>query len=242
MPAALTVAEIDEQLSAAADPSRAQKEREYLKSNATHLGVKVPTMHTIARSTAKLLDRQQLLAVAQLLWDEPQPPIHERRFVAADLMANAADRLTPDDLPLIERFVREARTWALIDTLAPHVVGPLADRYPTETTAALDGWAQDEDFWVRRAALLAHLVPLRQGRGDWDRFARYADQMLEDREFFVAKAIGWVLRDTARRRPDLVLTWAEPRMHRIGSVTAREVVKPYPPDVQQRLRASQRGE
>ena len=45
---------------------------------------------------------------------------------------------------------------------------------------------------------------LRRGTGDFERFARYADAMLDEREFFVRKAIGWVLRDTARKRPDLV--------------------------------------
>ena len=28
--------------------------------------------------------------------------------------------------------------------------------------------------------------------------------MLEEREFFIRKAIGWVLRETSKRRPELV--------------------------------------
>jgi 3-methyladenine DNA glycosylase AlkD len=34
--------------------------------------------------------------------------------------------------------------------------------------------------------------------------------MLDDKEFFVHKAIGWVLRDTAGKRPDLVYAWLLP--------------------------------
>ncbi len=90
----------------------------------------------------------------------------------------------------------------------------------------LDRWAIDDDFWIRRSALLALLVPLRRGAGDFDRFARYADVMLEEKEFFIRKAIGWVLRDTARRRPDLVFGWALPRAERMSGVTVRELVKP----------------
>ena len=51
--------------------------------------------------------------------------------------------------------------------------------------------------------MLALLVPLRRGGGDFTRFGRYADAMLEEKEFFIRKAIGWVLRDTAAA-PDLV--------------------------------------
>ncbi len=66
----------------------------------------------------------------------------------------------------------------------------------------------------------------KDGEGDFARFSAYADQMLEEREFFVRKAIGWVLRDTARRRPDLVYRWLLPRARRASGVTVREAVKP----------------
>ena len=65
-----------------------------------------------------------------------------------------------------------------------------------------------------------------EGGGDFDRFARYADALLDEREFFIRKAIGWVLRDTARKRPDLVYEWFLPRAARASGVTVREVLKP----------------
>jgi 3-methyladenine DNA glycosylase AlkD len=101
----------------------------------------------------------------------------------------------------------------------------LAERYP-ELGTVLDRWAGDPDFWLRRSAMLALLIPLRQGRGDFERFGRYADAMLDEREFFIRKAIGWVLRDTARRRPDLVYEWLLPRAARASGVSIREAVKP----------------
>lgn len=214
------------------------RERDYLKSNLAHHGVPVPVLHRIARRVGKGLSRHELTHVVQQLWDEPQDrPVYERRFLAADVTADRVDVLVPADLALVERLCREARTWAIIDTLAPRVVGPLAERYPAEVGPVLDSWSRDDDFWMRRCALLAHLIPLRQGRGDWTRFTRYADDLLDDREFFVAKAIGWVLRDTGRTRPDLVLGWIEPRITRLQSVSVREALKPLPEDDQQRLRA-----
>jgi 3-methyladenine DNA glycosylase AlkD len=50
--------------------------------------------------------------------------------------------------------------------------------------------------------------------------------MLCEREFFIGKAIGWLLRDTGRRRPDLVYEWLLPRAARASTVTIREAVKP----------------
>jgi 3-methyladenine DNA glycosylase AlkD len=47
-----------------------------------------------------------------------------------------------------------------------------------------------------------------------------------EREFFIRKVIGWVLRDTGRRRPELVYEWLLPRAARASAVTIREAVKP----------------
>jgi hypothetical protein len=73
--------------------------------------------------------------------------------------------------------------------------------------------------------MLALLRPLRRGRGDFQRFAGYADRMLEDREFFIRKSIGWVLRETGKPQPDVVYAWLLPRAGRASGVTVREAVK-----------------
>lgn len=61
-----------------------------------------------------------------------------------------------------------------------------------------------------------------------DRFGRYADGLLDEREFFVRKAIGGVLRETGKKRPDLVYSWLAPRAHRASGVTLCEAVKYLP--------------
>ena len=141
---------------------------------------------------------------------------------------------------LLERLLRESRTWALVDGLAGSVVGSLVERAPT-AAAALDRWAVDGDFWIRRSALLALLVPLRGGAGDFDRFGRYAEAMLDEKEFFIRKAIGWVLRDTGRKRPDMVFGWLLPRAARASGVTLREACKPLSIDQRAAIEAARRG-
>lgn len=220
-----TADEIEARLRALGTPERATHEARYLKSSLSHLGARVPQVRREARSAAKALSsREELLALVKALWAKP---VHERRTCAAYLLQARVDLLGPADLPLIERLVRESGTWALVDVLAAHVAGPLIVRHP-EAAADLDAWARDEDFWVRRAALLSQLEPLRAGAG-FERFGRYADAMLEEREFFIRKAIGWVLREAGRVRPDEVCAWLEPRTARASGVTMREAVKHLPP-------------
>jgi 3-methyladenine DNA glycosylase AlkD len=64
--------------------------------------------------------------------------------------------------------------------------------------------------------------------------------MLEEREFFIRKAIGWVLREAGKRQPDAVAAWLAPRTHRASGVTMREAVKYLPPAVAGELMAAYR--
>jgi len=237
-----TVALVDEQLRAAGTQERAAKEAAYLKSSLRHYGVTVPEIRTVVRPVAKqVVDHDQLMQLVTMLWDEPRDePVHERRFAAAVLLWQRLDLLSIADLGLIERLVREAETWALVDTLVPHPVGAIVETDPDRARPTLDRWAENDNFWLRRAALLAYLVALREGRGDWDQFAAYADAMLTDSEFFVRKAIGWILRDTARKRPELVRDWLAPRTDRISGVAVREAVKKLDPTDRDRILAAYR--
>lgn len=234
MDAARIAADLDAALRRAGTPERAANERRYLKSDLDHYGVSMGDLRSLARGVGSAhpdLDRGELLALVEALWSEP---VHERRMLAAVLLERHQTLLEAADADLLERLLRQSRTWALVDGLAASVAGPLVARHP-ELGATLDRWAEDGDFWIRRSALLALLGPLRAGRGDFTRFARYADAMLEEREFFVRKAIGWVLRETGKRRPELVAAWLAPRTGRASGVTVREAVKYLAPDDATRL-------
>ena len=225
MDIAQVVTEIDRELRARSTPERAQQEQRYLKSTLEHYGTTVPEIRSVAKTVRRQhaeLDHDDLVTLVGALW---AAPVHERRTVTVELLVLYVDRLRPTDMALLERLLRESRIWALVDALAASVVGGLIERDPT-SVATLDRWATDDDFWIRRSALLALLIALRKGEGDFERFSRYADAMLDEKEFFIRKAIGWVLRDTARKRPDMVYEWLLPRAARASGVTLREAVKP----------------
>jgi 3-methyladenine DNA glycosylase AlkD len=203
------------------------QERAYLKSSLEFLGVSVPAGRAATkrflRGHPELAERDLLLATVEALWSRQ---VFERRRAAVELLELRGPVVRLEDLGLIERLVRDSYTWALVDELAADVAGRLvADHFEDPVVdATLDAWAGDVDFWVRRSALLAHLAVLKRGMG-FERFARYADVMLDEREFFIRKAIGWVLREEGRRRPDLVAAWLLPRADRASGVTVNEAVK-----------------
>lgn len=209
-----------------ADPVRAVQEQAYLKSEREFLGVTVPVARKVVAAAVKqhaVDDRVDVVAVTEVCWEHPS---FDARRAAVEVLSLRHAVLLPEDLELIEAMLRDGETWAIVDSLAAKVVGSIVRRFPGETGPVLDRWAADPDsFWIRRSAMLALLEDLRSGGGDWDRFCRYADSMLHEKEFFIRKAIGWILRDTSRKRPDLVWDWVEPRLDDMSGVTKREALK-----------------
>jgi 3-methyladenine DNA glycosylase AlkD len=229
-------AEIESALRAHGTPERAEGAKRYLKSELEFIGVATPPFRKLISETLKAsprLDRRRLLATVRALWAEP---VFELRSAAVELLMRYAALLEAADIAVVETFLRQSHTWALVDALAPHVAGPLLERFP-ELGAVLDRWAEDGDFWLRRAALLALLVPLRLGGGDFERFARFADGMLDEREFFIRKAIGWVLREVGKTRPELVVGFLGPRLERAAGLTVREATRHLPASARDRLLA-----
>jgi 3-methyladenine DNA glycosylase AlkD len=215
---------------------RAEQEKRYLKSDLEFIGVTVPDLRRAVKAAVKGypgLDRQAAVAWAAALWREP---VFERRMAAVEILRIAGQQLRASDLAAIETLIRDARTWALVDSLAGDVAGGIALRDPS-SWPRIDAWAADEDFWVRRSALLALLPGIRAGRPDLDRFERYAALMLTEKEFFIRKATGWVLREISKRDPRWVAAWTARHATVVSGVTFREAVRRLPPDEAARLRA-----
>jgi hypothetical protein len=66
---------------------------------------------------------------------------------------------------------------------------------------------------------------------------RYATPMLAEKEFFIRKAIGWVLRETAKKDPAYVATWTRSHLAQMSGVTFTEAVRRLPAGQAAELRA-----
>jgi 3-methyladenine DNA glycosylase AlkD len=229
--------EIEVRLREFGSPERAEGEKRYLKSDLEFIGTTLGQIRGVVRETSEPPGHDELVAVATELWARP---IFERRLAAVMLLERSAVDLGPDDLPFVERLVRESRTWALVDAIADDVLGRIVAAAPDGCAAQMDRWATDDDFWVRRSSLLCELRPIRKGQ-PLEPFLVRADAMLDEREFFIRKAIGWVLREAGKRRPDEVAAWLAPRTHRASGVTMREAVKYLPSETGQALMGAYRA-
>src|SRR5688572_7761505 len=176
-------ARIEASLRAAGTVNRAVGEKAYLRSDLEFTGTTVIGTRSVVKEVDEEidLDHDGLMSLVGALWSKP---VFERRLAATVLLQRHPGLVSVADVPLLERIVRDSRTWALVDYLACDVLGRMVIADPDGMTPVMDRWASDGDFWVRRSSLLCELRPIRAGN-DLDRFLVRADAMLGEREFFI---------------------------------------------------------
>jgi 3-methyladenine DNA glycosylase AlkD len=165
------------------------------------------------------------------LW---QVPNFELRAVAVALLERRPDLLSADDLELAEELLRRSKTWALVDWLCQKAAAPVLALRP-DARQVLQRWSRDDDFWIRRSSMLVLLPGLRTGAGDWELFASFASAMIDETEFFIRKAIGWVLREVAKKRPELSYRFLSEHIDRVAGLTLREGAKYLPEEQRDEL-------
>ena len=177
-----------------ADPERAVQMAAYMKGVAPFLGIYAQPRRAALRREWKALPAptsDELGFAARSLMQLPEREYH---YAAYDLIDRY--RRYADGSFLIE-FGGELLTttpwWDTVDGLVNAAVSPLCRVYPVPTL--IDAWSESGDRWLVRAAI-GHQ---RGWRGDPDvpRVLALCDRHWNDPEFFVAKAIGWALRDLA---------------------------------------------
>ncbi|ROO90198.1 3-methyladenine DNA glycosylase AlkD [Actinocorallia herbida] len=221
-------ARISAELAALGTPERAVQEKRYLKSSLDHFGATLPATRRVAVRESEGMSRARLLDLVAELWDTS---VHELHMAAVEALAHRAEALDRRDLPLAERLIRESAGWALVDPLAIQVVGPILG----DDLAPLDRWITDPDLWIRRTALLAHIPRARAGTADLPRIAAYAEAALPEKEFFIRKSLGWLLRELTRTEPGWVADWVAAHLRTASGVTFREAVRRLPDETREAL-------
>ncbi len=223
-----------QQFKALGDPERAAQEKRYLKSPFQFYGVSVPRIRAVAkafRRENRRISKESLWELSQALW---QGDFHEERALAMVLLEEYRALLDYADMPSLQRMLRESVNWDQVDEISVHLVGPLLEK-DGRVLEYLKRWSKDPNFWMRRAALLSQLLLFRDGKGDKALFYSFADEMMEEKEFFVRKAIGWVLREMSKADPEEVFRFVAENRDRMSGVTLREATRRLPERMREQL-------
>ena len=124
---------------------------------------------------------------------------------------------------IISGWLDEVDTWALVDPLG-WSVGLLIRKDP-EVSRVLRKWSSSQNVWRRRMTIVPYVDLCMKGhyRPEYGPLILEALQPhLGDPEFFVAKAVGWVLRELSKHDPSLVRAYMDEKEASISKLALRE--------------------
>lgn len=209
-------------LAAHADPDRAAPMQAYMKVEQPFRGVPAPQRKTLLRAALKahpIETADAYESVIRALWEGTY---REERYQALDIAERLARFNTTARMPLWEELLATAGQWDLVDDIAGGLVANLvkADR---TNEAWLIRWRTHDAMWFRRASLLGHLK--HRSATNKPLLAETIDLLAHEREFFIRKAIGWVLRDLSYTEPGWVQGFVADRSNRLSGLSRREALK-----------------
>lgn len=183
------------------DAGRAVEMRRYMKDVSPFLGVSAPDRRGALRDAwrglpAPTSDELGQAAVGLCELDE-----REYHYAAYDLIAWWNDVADEKFLPTFgATLLTTVPWWDTVDGLVTAMVSPLCARFGHREL--IDEWSESGDHWLIRSAI-GHQRGWKT-RTDIDRICELSNQHWSDPEFFIAKAIGWALRDCAKLNPHKV--------------------------------------
>jgi 3-methyladenine DNA glycosylase AlkD len=213
------IEELERTFLAAADPQIATAQATYMRDLFPFFGIKKPHRALLEKPFFKTISEENFHPTMHALWKRKEREFH---YAALGLAKHHKKLWTPEILPLFESMIRTHSWWDTVDDIASNLVGALVIKYP-ELALLMDHWIVDPDFWIRRTALL-HQLKWKKAT-DEERLFAYCEKTFPEKEFFIRKAIGWVLREYSKTHPESVRKFLSKHQQRMNNLSIREASK-----------------
>ncbi|MDP8240542.1 MAG: DNA alkylation repair protein [Candidatus Hatepunaea meridiana] len=217
------ITEIRSAYRSAANAENALAMRNYMKSEMLFHGVKSAMrkeINSIVFRKFKIISFAEYECVIRELW---ATEYREERYSAISFARKHKKFQTLDALPIYRMMIETGAWWDFVDEIAAHLIGNMLQTFPAEMKEELKRWIKDDNLWIRRTAILAQLRFKKDT--DHEMLFDFCRQCLDEKTFWIRKAIGWALRQYSKDEPDRVREFFNKYRDRMSTVTLKEVVK-----------------
>ncbi len=206
-----------------ADLVRAQAQKAYMKSSMPYWGVSMPEVKKLGALLIKgYVPRDQDDYRATVLYLFKNAQYREEWYLGMLYARKFKKFVIRDNLDLYLEVVKLTQWWDIVDELAAKLVGD-ALKNEADLREVLGRLIVDENMWVRRTALLTQLQY--KEKIDADLLAELILIVAHEKEFFIRKAIGWILRQYSYTNPDWVVAFIQKHEDKLSGLSVREGLK-----------------
>ena len=138
--------------------------------------------------------------ITEELWAKSQREFH---YFAIDLNRRYIKKIEFEDIHLFEKMIVNNSWWDTVDFIANKLIGTYFKTFPELRIPYTQKWIASNNIWLQRSALLFQLKY--KNDIDTNLLSSTINVLLGSKEFFINKAIGWILREYSRTNPSWVL-------------------------------------
>jgi len=203
---------------------RAEGEKKYMKSPYKFYGVLSADSHKVAKDfyiLNKEISKTELIQIIKELWNSEW---QDEKTLAIRLSALYIDRFTNKDLPIFKKWLDECVGWGHTDEICSHVTGELLLRYPI-IKKDINSWTDSSVMWTRRASILSYIQSVRRERKYFFDIFRNCKKLMHEKDFFIRKVIGWILREMSKKFPEDTIRFVKENEDKLSGLSKREALK-----------------
>lgn len=212
------------------DENTRQGSQRYFKEEITVHGVRAATVQKIAKELyveVKDKPKAEIFAACEKLW---QSGFLEESFVACVWSEKLSKQFVPADFKTFEHWIKNyVNNWASCDTLCNHTIGNFVMMYP-EFISKLKEFAHAENRWVKRAAAVSLIIPVRKAQFQKEIF-EIADIMLLDKDDMVQKGYGWMLKAASEANQQAVFEYVMSKKAVMPRTALRYAIEKMPEEL-----------
>jgi 3-methyladenine DNA glycosylase AlkD len=208
-------------LDSARDGARAESAKRYLKDQFEFLGIDAKTRRQILWDFIRINGyppTEKLVDFSNYMWKLPE---REYQHSAVDVLLKQVKKLRREDISWLEELIVRKSWWDTVDGLSAWICGPYFKNYPDQIKPVTGRWIRSGNLWLQRSALLFQLKYKLQT--DTELLACYIVDLAAHKEFFIRKAIGWVLREYSKVNKAWVADFVS--NHQLSGLSLREAKK-----------------
>jgi len=199
----------------------ARGQKRYMKNQFEFYGIKAPLRRRLQRPfllKSNLPAQDKLASIVRKLWNKNERECH---YFAQELVLQYTGQFQRKDMALLEYMITNKSWWDTTDFIATNLVAAFFNEYPDEQKIKVNQWIKSGNIWLQRAAILFQLHY--KHALDRELLTHIIHSLLGSKEFFVNKAIGWILREYSKINPAWVKNFiASTDLH---SLSQREALK-----------------
>lgn len=210
-----------ESFKASANPENAIQMQNYLKGLFPFYGIRSPERKIIEKEFFKsygLPTKEKLFEVINEMWSLPE---REYQHSAIIILQKFEKKLEEGDIRYIENLIVEKSWWDSVDGLSVWICGSYFKKFPEQINTVTSAWVDSDNIWLQRSALLFQLKYKKETNVNL--LTDYINKLSGSNEFFVRKAIGWVLREYSKVNPSWVREFLN--NNKLSNLSYREAIK-----------------